>query len=132
MDTQAWENENKEDMNQISEITGNLTILSGSGPIAMIDGNNVEYTVGFNTSSSYHDGKKHAIIDELNLKLWKSLLIRMFKHGVQYYMFGTLPSSLMVEIGAYTQEYYNLMKSIKKTLDPKFILSRGKFNLKGD
>ena len=132
VDTQAWENENKEDMNQISEITGNLTILSGSGPIAMIDGNNVEYTVGFNTSNSYHDGKKHEIIDELNLKLWKSLLIRMFKHGVQYYMFGTLPSSLMVKIGAYSQEYYNLLKSIKKTIDPKFILSRGKFNLKGD
>jgi hypothetical protein len=40
IDTQAWENEHQEDMNQISEITGNLTILSGSGPIAMIDGNN--------------------------------------------------------------------------------------------
>jgi glycolate oxidase len=131
-DTQAWENEHKEDMNQISEITGNLTILSGAGPIAMIDGNNVEYTVGFNTSHSYHEEKKHEIIDELNLKLWKSLLIRMFKHGVQYYMFATLPSSLMVEIGGYSQEYYNLLKSIKKTLDPNFILSRGKFNLKGD
>ena len=92
----------------------------------------VEYTVGFNTSNSYHDGKKHEIIDEINLKLWKSLLIRMFKKGVQYYMFGTLPSSLMVEIGAYSQGYYNLLKSIKKTLDPKYILSRGKFKLKGD
>jgi glycolate oxidase len=132
VDTQAWENENKESMDQISGITGNLTILSGSGPIAMIDGNNVEYTVGFNTSNSFHDGKKYEIIDELNLKLWKSLLIRMFKHGVQYYMFGTLPSSLMVEIGAYSEEYYNLLRSIKKTLDPKFILSRGKFKLKGD
>jgi glycolate oxidase len=132
IDTQAWENEHQEDMNQISEITGNLTILSGSGPIAMIDGNNVEYTVGFNTSPSYHNGKKHEIVDEINLKLWKSLLIRMFKHGVQYYMFATLPSSLMVEIGGYSQEYYNLLKSIKKTLDPNFILSRGKFNLKGD
>jgi hypothetical protein len=47
-------------------------------------------------------------------------------------MFATLPSSLMVEIGGYSQEYYNLLKSIKKTLDPNFILSRGKFNLKGD
>ncbi|MFX1531344.1 MAG: FAD-binding oxidoreductase [Promethearchaeota archaeon] len=131
-DTEAWETENREDMNQISEITGNVIITSGSGPIALVDGNNVEYTVGFNTSRSYHDGKKYEIIDELNLKLWKSLLIRMFKHGVQYYMFGTLPSSLMVEIGAYSVEYYNLLKSIKKTVDPNFILSRGKFNLKGE
>jgi len=132
LDTQAWENEHKEDMNQITKITGNLLILSGAGPIAMVDGNNVEYTVGFNTSDSYYNGKKHKIIDKLNLKLWKSLLIRMFKHGVQYYMFGTLPSSLMVEIGGYSLEYYNLLKSIKKILDPNCILSRGKFNLKGD
>lgn len=131
-DTEAWEIENKEEMNKISDITGNLTILSGSGPVAIVDGNNVEYTVGFNTSISYHDGKKYDIIDEINLKLWKSLLIRMFKHGVQYYMYGTLPSSLMVEIGAYNEEYYDLLKSIKKILDPNFILSRGKFKLSGE
>ena len=128
-DTEAWEIENKAEMDKIAEITGNLTVLSGAGPIAIVDGNNVEYTVGFNTSPSFHDGKKYEIIDELNLKLWKSLLIRMFKHGAQYYMFGTLPSSLMVEIGAYSEEYYNLLKSIKKNLDPNFILSRGKFKL---
>jgi len=128
-DTEAWEIENKEEMNKISDITGNLTILSGAGPVAIVDGNNVEYTVGFNTSHSYHDGKTYDNIDEINLKLWKSLLIRMFKHGVQYYMFGTLPSSLMVEIGAYNKEYYNLLKSIKKIIDPNFILSRGKFKL---
>ena len=131
-ETAAWENENKEHMQKITDITENLLVLSGSGPIALVDGNNVEYTVGFNTSHSYYNGTKYDIIDELNLKLWKSLLIRMFKHGVQYYMLATLPSSLMVEIGAYTQEYYNLLKSIKKTLDPNFILSRGKFNLKGE
>jgi len=128
-DTEAWEIENKEEMNKISDITGNLTILSGSGPVAIVDGNNVEYTVGFNTSHSYHDGKTYDNIDEINLKLWKSLLIRMFKHGVQYYMFGTLPSRLMVEIGAYSEEYYNLLKSIKNIIDPNCILSRGKFNL---
>ena len=128
-DTEAWEIENREEMNKIADITGNLTILSGSGPVAIVDGNNVEYTVGFNTSHSYHDGKKYEIIDEINLKLWKSLLIRMFKHGVQYYMFATLPSRLMVEIGAYSEEYYNLLKSIKNIIDPNCILSRGKFNL---
>ena len=131
-DTIAWENECKEDMQKIGDLTDNKLILSSAGPVALVDGNNVEYTVGFNTTHSYHDGTTHDIIDDLNLKLWKSLLIRMFKHGVQYYMFGTLPSRLMVEIGAYTEEYNNLLKSIKKTLDPNFILSRGKFNLTGE
>ncbi len=43
-------------------------------------------------------------------------------------MMGEMMSRLMVEIGAYPEVYYNFMKSIKKTLDPKSILSRGKFN----
>ena len=112
-DTEAWENENREEFNKIIEITGNRAALSGSGPVAIVDGNNVEYTVGFNTSNSYYDGNEYEVIDEINLKLWKSLLIRMFKQGVQYYMFATLPSSLMVEIGAYSKEYYNLLKLLQ-------------------
>ena len=45
---------------------------------------------------------------------------------------GGFMSRLMVDIGAYSEEFYNLMKSIKKTLDPNTILSRGKFNFWGD
>jgi FAD/FMN-containing dehydrogenase len=69
---------------------------------------------------------------EVNTKLWKSLLKRVTEHGVQWYMMGEIVSRLMVDIGAYSEEFYNLMKSIKTTLDPKMILSRGKFNFWGD
>ena len=47
-------------------------------------------------------------------------------------MMGELVSRLMVDIGAYQPTFYNLMKAIKKMLDPNMILSRGKFNFFGE
>ena len=47
-------------------------------------------------------------------------------------MMGDIVSRLMVEIGAYSEEFYKLMTNIKRTLDPKMILSRGKFNFWGN
>ena len=79
------------------------------------------------------DGSRvNQIIEETNHKLWKSLLERVTKYGVQWYMMGDYMSRLMVDIGAYSEEFYNLMKSIKQVLDPKMILSRGKFNFWGE
>jgi len=126
-DLDAWDVENSEDIKKILDIAG-FRPVTASGPIILIDGNNVELTCGFASFHSYLNGKHYEIIDELNLKLWKSLLERVTKHGVQWYMMGEMMSRLMVDIGAYSESFYNLMKGIKKIIDPKFILSRGKFN----
>ncbi|MFX1572465.1 MAG: FAD-binding oxidoreductase [Promethearchaeota archaeon] len=130
-DIDQWDMENNENMQKIFNIT-KMRPISGSGPILLIDGNNVEITCGFTSFWSYFNGENYDVIQETNLKLWKSLLERVTKHGVQWYMMGDFMSRLMVDIGAYTEEYYNLMKSIKKILDPNMILSRGKFNFWGD
>ncbi len=130
-DIDQWDLEHDEDMRKIFNVAGNRPI-AGSGPILLIDGNNVEITCGFTSFWSYFNGEIHDFIDDLNLSLWKSLLERVTKHGVQWYMMGEFMSRLMVDIGAYSEGYYNLMKSIKKTIDPKMILSRGKFNFWGD
>ncbi|MHA1412745.1 MAG: FAD-binding oxidoreductase [Promethearchaeota archaeon] len=130
-DIDQWDIEHNEDMQKILEIT-KIRPISGSGPIMLIDGNNVELTCGFTSFGKYWEGEIHEIIEEIDHKLWKSLLERVTKHGVQWYMMGDYMSRLMVDIGAYPAEYYNLMKSIKKILDPKMILSRGKFNFWGD
>ncbi len=130
-DIDQWDMENNENMQKISDIT-KMRPIAGSGPILLIDGNNVEITCGFTSFWSYFDGEIHDVIQETNLKLWKSLLERVTKHGVQWYMMGDFMSRLMVDIGAYSEEYYNFMKSIKKILDPNMILSRGKFNFWGD
>ncbi len=80
---------------------------------------------------NYYDGEIREDFRELNLKLWKSMIERVAKHGVQYYMLGDIGSRHMVDIGAYSSVYYNFMKSIKQVLDPNMILSTGKFNFGG-
>lgn len=131
MDLDQWDIEHNDDIQKITDITGQRPI-TGSGPILLIDGSNVELTCGFTSFSAYHKGESHEIIDELNEKLWKSILERVTKHGVQWYMMGEMMSRMMVEIGAYQQEFYEFMKSIKKLVDPNSILSRGKFHLGGE
>lgn len=130
-DIDQWDMEHDEDIRKIFEIT-KIRSITGSGPILLIDGNNVEITCGFTSFWSYYNGEVHKFIDDINLKLWESLLKRVTEAGVQWYMMGDFMSRLMVDIGAYSEEFYNLMKSIKKILDPKMILSRGKFNFWGE
>ncbi|NVM17427.1 MAG: FAD-binding oxidoreductase [Candidatus Lokiarchaeota archaeon] len=130
-DIDQWDMEHNEDMQKIFNIT-QIKPIAGSGPVVLVDGNNVEITCGFTSFWKYYDGDIHEIIDKTNFKLWKSLLERVNKHGVQWYMMGDYMSRLMVDIGAYSDEYYNLMKSVKQVLDPKMILSRGKFNFWGE
>ncbi|MFX0011895.1 MAG: FAD-binding oxidoreductase [Candidatus Hermodarchaeota archaeon] len=130
-DIDQWDMEHNEDMQKIFSIT-KIRPIAGSGPVLLIDGNNVEITCGFTSFWNYYNGEIHDIIEETNLMLWKSLLERVTKHGCQWYMMGDYMSRLMVDIGAYSEEYYNLMKSIKQVLDPKMILSRGKFNFWGE
>ncbi|MHA1188003.1 MAG: hypothetical protein ACTSSK_14220, partial [Candidatus Heimdallarchaeota archaeon] len=93
---------------------------------------NVELTTGFTSFESYIDGKNYEFLKDLNIKLWKSLLERITKHGVTWYMLGDILSRLLVEIGAFQPEYLQFLKSLKQTLDPRFILSRGKFNFWGE
>jgi FAD/FMN-containing dehydrogenase len=126
-DIDQWDIEHESDMRKIFDIT-KVRPISGSGPVPLVDGNNVEITAGFVSFWSYYDGEIHDLIKETNIKLWKSLLERVIKHGIQWYMMGDYVSRFMVDISAYSEEFYNLMKSIKKTLDPNMILSRGKFN----
>jgi hypothetical protein len=130
-DVELWDIEHSKEMEQILEITG-MRPISGAGPIILIGDQNVELTTGFTSFESYIDGKNYEIIKELNLKLWKSLLERITKHGVTWYMLGDILSRLLVEIGAFQPEYLQFLKLIKKTLDPRFILSRGKFNFWGE
>ncbi|MFX0057239.1 MAG: FAD-binding oxidoreductase [Candidatus Hodarchaeota archaeon] len=130
-DVDQWDIEHNEDMLKIFNIT-KIRPISGSGPIPLVDGNNVEVTAGFLSFWKYYEGELYEIIQETNLKLWKSLLKLLVKYGLQYYMMGEFMSRLMVEIGAYSEEYYNFMRSIKQILDPKMILSRGKYNFWGD
>ncbi|MFO7794797.1 MAG: FAD-binding oxidoreductase [Promethearchaeati archaeon] len=129
-DLDQWDVENNEDIQKITDITG-VRPITGSGPILLVDGSNVELTCGFTSFAAYYNGEYHEIIDEINEKLWKSILERLTKHGVQWYMMGEMMSRVMVEISAYSETFYELLKSIKTKIDPNLILSRGKFDFGG-
>jgi len=130
-DLDQWDMEHSEDMQKILEITG-MRPITGTGPIILTEGTNVELTCGFTSFPSFYNGEKHEIIKEINIKLWKSLLERLVKHGAMFYMFGDILSRHMVNIQGYQKGYYELMKKIKDTIDPKHILSRGKYNFWGN
>ncbi|MHA1805738.1 MAG: FAD-binding oxidoreductase [Promethearchaeota archaeon] len=129
-DIDQWDMEHNDDMQVFTNITGQRPI-SGSGPILLIDGCNVELTCGFTTFGSYYNGEIHENFEELNLRLWKSFLERVTKWGVEWYMMGEFASRLMVDLEAYLPEYYKLLATVKNALDPKNILSTGKFNFWG-
>jgi len=126
-DLELWDMENSEDMTKILEITG-MRPISGAGPIILIEDNTVELTAGFTSFESYHKDKVYDEITRINMKLWKSMLKRITKHGVSWYMMGDILSRLLVDMDAFDETYFNFMKTIKNSLDPDHILSRGKFN----
>jgi len=126
-DLDQWDFEHKEDMDKILNIAG-MRPVTGSGPIILLKGNTVELTCGFTSFSSYIKGEYHPELEEINLSLWKSILERVTKHGVMWYMMGDITSRLMVDIEAYGEDFYKVMKSLKLTLDPNGILSTGKYN----
>jgi glycolate oxidase len=126
-DLELWDMEHSEDMEKILKITG-VRPISGSGPIILIGDSNVELTTGFTSFEAYHKEKVYENIREINIKLWKSMLERITKHGVSWYMMGDILSKLLIDIDAFTPTYLNFLTKIKNTLDPNHILSRGKFN----
>jgi FAD/FMN-containing dehydrogenase len=129
-DIELWDIEHSDDMNKILKITG-MRPISGAGPIILIGDNNVELTTGLTSFESYRNGQVYDVIKEINLKLWKSMLERITKHGVTWYMMGDILSRLLADIGAFQPEFFALLKTIKNALDPNHILSRGKFNFSG-
>ncbi len=118
---EQWEYEHTPEMDKIFEVTKVRPIV-GSGPILLLGENSVEVTCGFTTYP-------HKDIREINLSLWKSMIDLVTKMGAQWYMMGDICSREFVEIGAFTPEYYSLLTNMKRILDPKNILSRGKFKL---
>lgn len=129
-DLDTWDSDHAGEMQRITDIAG-FRPITGSGPIPLVDGCNVEITCGFTTFGKYIGGAVHEEIDNINLALWRSLLERVTKHGVQWYMTGDFLSRLLVEIGAFPASYLGLLRAVKDTLDPQHVLSRGKFHFDG-
>ncbi len=51
------------------------------------------------------------------------------RYGAAHYWLGESISQSVVEAGAYTPEYMQFFKDMKKAVDPNFLLSPKKFHL---
>jgi len=63
-----------------------------------------------------------------SMKMWHKKLRHQVKYGGVHYWLGEAISQSIVEAGAYTSEFIQFFKDIKKTVDPNFLLSPEKFH----
>jgi len=66
---------------------------------------------------------------EKNMKLWHSKIRTQVRYGGAHYWLGESISQAVAEAGAYTPEYEQFFRDMKKTVDPNFLLSPNKFHL---
>lgn len=66
---------------------------------------------------------------ELAMKLWHKKVAAQVRYGGAHYWLGEAISQSIVEAGAYTPDFAQFFKDIKKTVDPNFLLSPKKFHM---
>ncbi|MBA7713350.1 hypothetical protein ES703_122352 [subsurface metagenome] len=62
------------------------------------------------------------------MNMWHKKLRHQVKYGGVHYWLGEAISQSIVEAGAYTPEFIQFFKNMKRTVDPNFLLSPEKFH----
>ncbi|MHA1457540.1 MAG: FAD-binding oxidoreductase [Promethearchaeota archaeon] len=71
-------------------------------------------------------------IDELreaSMKMWHKKIRLQVRYGGIHYWLGEAISQSIVEADAYTPDFIQFFKNMKKTVDPNFLLSPNKFHM---
>ncbi|MFX1304946.1 MAG: FAD-binding oxidoreductase [Promethearchaeota archaeon] len=66
---------------------------------------------------------------EASMKMWHKKLRHQVRYGGVHYWLGEAISQSIVEADAYTPEFIQFFKDIKKVVDPNFLLSPKKFHM---
>ena len=66
---------------------------------------------------------------ETAMKMWHKKVRAQARYGGAHYWLGEIISQSIAESGAYTPEFMQFFKDMKKTVDPNFLLSPNKFHL---
>ena len=66
---------------------------------------------------------------EIAMKMWHKKARFQVRYGGIHYWLGETFSQSIVEAGAYSPEFSQFFKDMKKTVDPNFILSPKKFHM---
>jgi len=65
---------------------------------------------------------------QIAMNMWHKKLRHQVKYGGVHYWLGEAISQSIVEAGAYTPEFIQFFKDMKRTVDPNFLLSPKKFH----
>jgi FAD/FMN-containing dehydrogenase len=68
---------------------------------------------------------------EKNMNLWHRKIRHQVRYGGAHYWLGESISQSVAEAGAFSLDYIQFFKDMKKTVDPNFLLSPNKFHLHG-
>ena len=66
---------------------------------------------------------------QIAMDIWHKKLRYQVKYGAVHYWLGESISQSIVEADAYTPEFRQFFKEVKKTVDPNFLLSPNKFHM---
>ena len=66
---------------------------------------------------------------EVSMKMWHKKIRLQVRYGGVHYWLGEAISQSIVEADAYTPDFIEFFKNMKKTVDPNFLLSPNKFHM---
>jgi len=66
---------------------------------------------------------------ERNMDIWHKKIRHQVRYGAAHYWLGESISQSVTEAGAFTPEYEQFFRDMKKTVDPNYLLSPNKFHL---
>ncbi|MHA1293487.1 MAG: FAD-binding oxidoreductase [Promethearchaeota archaeon] len=90
--------------------------------IYLLPNGNCVFVGGFN---AYNRDDQH----EIAMKMWHKKLRAQVRYGGAHYWLGESISQSIVEAGAYTPEFSQFFKDMKRIVDPNYILSPNKFHM---
>jgi len=64
-----------------------------------------------------------------NMDIWHKKIRHQVRYGAAHYWLGESISQSVTEAGAFTPEYEQFFRDMKKTVDPNYLLSPNKFHL---
>jgi len=114
-----WESENMELLTKAGPA------IHGLGSALLCDHTTVEMDSGLVVFNKPE-------LRDLNEQLWKSNLEMIIKSGGMPYMAGMRFSRALIDTNAFSDPFYNFLKTVKHSLDPNGIISPGKYYLGGD
>jgi len=98
------------------------TMAIWAGVIAFMPNGNCIFVGGFNADNV--EEKR-----QLSMNLWHKKIRYQVKYGAVHYWLGESISQSITEAGAFTKNFEQFFRDMKKAVDPNFLLSPNKFHL---